>query len=186
MDNQHIPESIYGSAEKAFRDAIQRAFEAGYTQGQTDAAARMMAAAQGLTGGRTIDFSRAAPETSRKTESGSASHPNAADNRRFPYGAVSKAFRGALTRYGSYGLTRDELIERVSELLGQDVSDMKHRDTLKRMKLSNELRQANGKYYPGSALTGLNENGAAEAAPDAGEAATSPDRPELDLKAYSG
>ena len=117
-------------------------------------------------------------KSSAKPDEERRPHPNAADARRFQYGAITNSIRASLQRAGAYGLSLDDLIGLVSEKLGQAVTAADLRDTLKRLKEKDELRVENGKHRAGPNLKPLNENGAASAAPDAGEATTSPDRPD--------
>jgi hypothetical protein len=99
-------------------------------------------------------------------------HPNAAEARRFPYGAVTNAFRAALRGAGPWGLNREDLIGKASEILEADVGGMDHRDTFKRLKKSQEMRIENGRYFAGPKLAGRKENGAPATLPlDAPETA---------------
>lgn len=79
-------------------------------------------------------------------------HPNSSSERRFAYGAVANAFRIALRRGSYIGATRDGLIAKVSEILGEDVSDMSHADTIKRLRRADELVIDRGLYKAGRAL----------------------------------
>jgi hypothetical protein len=68
-----------------------------------------------------------------------------------------------------WGITHDELIKRVSEILQSDVSDMDHRDTIKRLKRAGDLFVQNGRYYPGPNLNASKK----DEAPSAGDAGAS-------------
>lgn len=177
MKTPTIPDALLAEASEAVIKALQRAFDEGYERGRLDAVNRVMAAAQGIATGPIEAMARGydVPKSLIGGAGGGGEkvHPNAAEKRRFPYGAVAEAFRTALKRAGPFGASRDSLIEWVSQILGEDVSDMNHRDTLKRLKKSGHLTMRAGRYFAGPALLGQNENGAAEAAPDADEGATS-------------
>lgn len=91
-------------------------------------------------------------------------HPNSAEARRFPYGAVANAFREALLSSTAkiFGLSRDDLIAQAGRILGQDISKMNHIDTLKRLKKSGDMVVVNGRHKPGPNLLGKMKSDAAK------------------------
>lgn len=78
------------------------------------------------------------------------------------------------------GYLKGEFVDRAAEILGVSPSEVKYRDTFKRLREGDEMVYRNGRYFPGSGLAGArSENGAQSgetaSAPDTGEVAPSPD-----------
>lgn len=131
-------------------DMVERAYAAGREAGLAEATERVLAAVRGVS----------VPEgnVERKENEGASigeneTHPNSAEARRFPYGAVANAFRMALRQNSFIGAKREVLIGKVSDILGEDVSDMNHIDTIKRLKKKRELVVENGLYKAGPGLS---------------------------------
>ena len=175
MTKNQSPDSLDALLDEAsgtLRSMLERAHAAGYQEGQAAAAQHILAAAKGMAEGGVAALAQSIrPKTPMAYAGG---HSNAADNRRFPYGAVANAFRAALRRAAIYGLNRMELIERVSEELGQSVAGMNHADTIKRLKRTGELQVDNGIYKAGPTLR-LDE---AEGAPSGTTSAGAPEADE--------
>ncbi|MHA4838649.1 hypothetical protein [Sphingopyxis sp. MSC1_008] len=152
MAYDRIPDSILvdinGVAEQ-IRILMGRAYAAGHADGLGEATERIMNAVRGVASPKPLYEQKENDERSIKENE---THPNSAEGRRFPYGAVANAFRSALRQVAFIGAKRDVLISKVSEILGEDVSDMNHVDTIKRLKRTKELIVANGIYKAGPAL----------------------------------
>jgi hypothetical protein len=124
MDNISPPESLRVMIEKSLRETldkvIQEAFNAGYLKGADDVTQRVVAAAKGgAPASSQPPAARVRLEVSPAVSGSTVDHvremhPNSADARRFPYGAVANAFREALKRAGVFGQTHADLIKMVS------------------------------------------------------------------------
>lgn len=152
MAYDRIPDSVLSDIEGVadqIRILMGRAYAAGHTDGVSEATERIMNAVRGVAAPKPIPEQR---ENEVRSAKENETHPNSAEGRRFPYGSVANAFRSALRQVAYIGAKRDVLISKVSDILGEDVSDMNHVDTIKRLKRTKELVVEHGIYKAGPAL----------------------------------
>ena len=175
--------AIVREADEFHRALLERAYEQGFKSGFAEAQRRILEAASITT---TVTVAKSVAKPARLGRKPRA-HPNSSDARRFPYGAIANAFRSALLNRSGAGITTDEMIRAAAADLGIPAANIKHRDTIKRLREKNEMVTRNGLHFPGPALTAAsqNGNGAAKAAPDADEVDASSNRPELDLAVFN-
>ena len=174
---------IVREADEFNRALLERAYEQGFKNGFAEAQRRILEAASITT---TVAVAKPVVKPARSGRK-PRGHPNSSDARRFPYGAIANAFRAALINRSGAGITTDEMIRAAAAALGIPAANIKHRDTIKRLREKNEMISRGGLHFPGPALTAAsqNGNGAALAAPDADEVEASSNRPELDLAVYN-
>ena len=152
MTYERVPDSVLADingVSEQIRILMGRAYAAGDADGGSEATERIMNAVRGVAAPKPVFEQKANKERSTKENE---THPNSAEGRRFPYGAVANAFRSALRQVAYIGAKRDVLISKVSDILGEDVSDMNHVDTIKRLKRTKELVVEHGIYKAGPAL----------------------------------
>lgn len=172
--------AIIREGEVFNRELLERAYDQGFKAGFGEAQRRILEAATVAT---SLSVAPAVvaqrPARGRATRK-SRAHPNSSAQRRFPYGAIANAFRKALLHRSGAGITTDEMIRAAATDLGISPNDIKHRDTIKRLREKDEMVTHGGLHFPGSALLAdaQNGNGAqngqAASAPSAGEGPTSP------------
>lgn len=152
MDHTQTIESLASYAvglKQEIDTLLERAYRAGYAAGSKDAAGRILAAAEQISHGTTAS-ERVVNETT--AQDGTEAHPNSAEGRTFPYGAVTNAFRDVLIAAGRYGRPRDALVSAVEAVLGSPVSEQTVIDTIKRLKRKRELVVENGIHRAGPEL----------------------------------